>query len=285
MLLKTKSLTPEILHVVSDKGTEPPFSGEYDDQDQAGTYLCRQCGLALFRAQSKFPSGCGWPSFDDEIPNAVAKIPDSDGRRTEITCSRCLAHLGHVFHGENMTPKNTRHCVNSLSLDFVADLVIPDTEEAIFAAGCFWGVEYYFKKCPGVVKTEVGYTGGQTNHPRYEAVCTGETGHIEAIRVLYNPNQISYEQLVKYFFEIHDPEQTDGQGPDIGNQYISAIFYYNDDQKQIAQKVIDKLTEKKVKVATQLRGISPFWKAENYHQDYYFKNNKSPYCHHYVKRF
>ncbi len=174
--------------------------------------MCKQCGLALFRSQTKFHSGCGWPSFDEEIPNAVKSVPDADGRRTEILCARCNAHLGHVFAGEGYTAKSIRHCVNSLSLDFVSDNKVIDTQEAIFAAGCFWGVEYYFKKLPGILKTEVGYTGGSKQNPTYENVCNKNTGHYEALRVIFNPAVVSYEKVTKYFFEIHDPTQTDGQG-------------------------------------------------------------------------
>ena len=241
MILKTASLPKIILDVVNEKGTERPYSGEYDDFGDSGTYLCRQCGLALFRSSTKFHSGCGWPSFDEELPNAVLRETDADGRRAEILCSRCRAHLGHVFLGEGFTGKNTRHCVNSLSLDFVSDLTVTDTEEAIFAAGCFWGVEYYFKKLKGVLKTEVGYTGGNTNNPTYEDVCRKATGHFEAIRVVYDPTKISYEELTKFFFEIHDPTQTNGQGPDHGEQYLSVIFYYDETQKNIATKLIHEL--------------------------------------------
>lgn len=285
MLLKTKSLTPQLLHVIRDKGTEYPFTGEYNELDEPGTYLCRQCGLALYHAQTKFHSGCGWPSFDEEIPGNVLTEPDADGHRYEILCARCKAHLGHVFKGEGFTPKNMRHCVNSLSLDFVPNLTVKDTEEAIFAAGCFWGVEYYLKKLPGVLKTEVGYIGGHKQNPSYEDVCSGTTGHLEAIRVVYDPTKINYHDLVKYFFEIHDPTQTTGQGPDLGEQYLSAVFYFNDTQKNTAQELIEELTQKGYNVVTKLLPASTFWPAENYHQDYYTKTAKSPYCHHYTKRF
>jgi len=284
---KQTSLTPETLAIVKNKGTECPFTGEYTDTDpnQAGTYLCRQCGLALFRADHKFHSGCGWPSFDKEIPNHVKREPDADGKRIEILCSRCDAHLGHVFEGENFTPLSTRHCVNSVSLDFVSDATVIDTEEVILAAGCFWGVEHYLKQLPGVLKTEVGYIGGHLNHPSYEDVCTKKSGHVEALRVVYDKQQLDYKTLLKYFFEIHDPTQANGQGPDIGPQYLSVIFYYNTNQLETATELLDLLKAKGLQPATQLRPTSIFWPAEGYHQDYYTKTGKTPYCHTYTKRF
>lgn len=285
MILKTKSLTPETLHIVQDKGTESPLTGEYNDWDQPGTYLCRQCGLSLFRAQDKFHSGCGWPSFDEEITGAVQHQLDQDGQRTEILCQRCQAHLGHVFQGERFTAKNIRHCVNSASLDFVPDLTVTDTEEAIFAAGCFWGVEYYLKKLPGVLKTEAGYIGGHTAHPSYQEVCQGNTGHYEALRVIYDPAVVNYQHIIQYFFEIHDPTQTTGQGPDKGQQYLSAIFYYDAAQQNIAKKTAELLAKKGYQIATKILPISTFWRAEAYHQDYYHKTGKQPYCHFYIKKF
>lgn len=285
MVLKTKSLTAGILQIVRDKSTEAPFTGEYDAFGQSGSYLCRQCGLALFRSKTKFIAACGWPSFDEEIRGAVKKITHYNDLRTEIVCARCDAHLGHVFEGEGYTEKNTRYCVNSLSLDFVSHMDVIDTEEAIFAAGCFWGVEYFFKKLPGVIKTEVGYTGGHTDNPCYEEICAGNTGHFEAVRVIYDPKEISYQQIASYFFEIHDPSQTNGQGPDIGEQYLSVIFYYDDDQKNIAQKLIAMLKEQGCSAATKILPVRTFQRAESYHQNYYAKTGKTPYCHHYVKRF
>lgn len=285
MTLKSQSLPPNISSIMRHKATEQPFSGEYNDFGDQGTYLCRQCGLALFRSHTKFHSGCGWPSFDDELPGAVKSIPDADGHRTEIICARCQGHLGHVFKGEGLTAKNVRHCVNSLSLDFISNTDVTDTEEAIFAAGCFWGVEYYFQKLPGVLKTEVGYSGGHQDNPTYEDICTGKTGHFEAIRIIYDPNIVSYASLVKYFFEIHDPTQTNGQGPDIGHQYLSIIFYYNEAQKNTAQTLLSSLNKHGYTVATELLPVATFWRAEAYHQHYYEKTGKQPYCHFYTKRF
>lgn len=282
---KTSSLTPQQLRILRDKATEYPNTGEYNKKEDAGTYLCRQCGLALFRSQTKFHSGCGWPSFDEEIKNNVVREKDADGKRIEILCARCRGHLGHVFQGEGITAKNTRHCVNSASLDFLSDMKVEDTEEAIFAAGCFWGVEHFFKKLPGVLKTEVGYSGGQQENPTYEQVCEGDTSHYEAIRVLYDPKKINFEAIAKYFFEIHDSTQPNGQGPDIGKQYLSVIFYYDQNQKKIAENLIAELKKNHINPATKILSVKPFWPAEEYHQDYYGKNHKQPYCHRYTKRF
>ncbi len=159
------------------------------------------------------------------------------------------------------------------------------TQKAIFAGGCFWGVEYHFNKLKGVFSAKSGYTGGMTQHPTYKEVCTGKTGHAEAVEVEFDPALVSYETLAKLFFEIHDPTEFNRQGPDIGTQYRSAIFYTDDDQKQVAEKLIGELKAKGYKVVTTLEQAGPFWVAEEYHQDYYERNGHQPYCHIYQKRF
>lgn len=282
---KVASLTPMVKRIVCDKATEYPHTGLYNPIKGRGTYLCRRCGLALFRGVHQFNAGCGWPSFDEEIAGAVARKPDADGQRTEILCARCGAHLGHVFTGEYFTPKNRRHCVNSASLDFVGDEFVCDTEEAILAGGCFWGVEYYVKQIPGVLKVESGYIGGHVVEPSYEQVCSGSTGHYEAVRVIFDKAHTNYYAIIKRFFEIHDPTQADGQGPDLGRQYASAIFYFDEAQNQTAESLIDVLEKKSYRVATQLLPAQIFWPAESYHQNYYAKHPKLPYCHKPVARF
>lgn len=284
-MLKTNSLTPQAYKIICEAATEYPGTGIYNKFSEFGTYLCRQCGLALYRSDSKFGSQCGWPSFEAEISGNVSRQADKDGRRTEILCDRCSAHLGHVFEGEGYTPLNVRHCVNSLALDFVADSTVEDTEEAIIAAGCFWGVEHFFKKLAGVLKTEVGYSGGSLLEPSYEDVCRGGTGHLEVVRVVYDITKTSYRDVIKYFFELHDFEQLDGQGPDKGQQYLSAIFYYDQQQYEVAAEILRLLTLQKYKPATSLRPVQVFWPAELYHQDYYDNTGKLPYCHSWRKLF
>ena len=278
-----KELTPEEEHVIINKGTELPFTGKYNDHYEKGIYTCRKCGAKLYESSSKFKSDCGWPSYDDEISNAVKRRPDADGIRTEIVCANCDAHLGHVFVGEGYTAKNVRHCVNSISMVFVPEK--ENTEKAIFASGCFWGVEYQLKKLPGIISTTAGYTGGKTKNPTYEQVCTGKTGHAEAVQIVYDPKKVSYEKLARLYFETHDFTQLNRQGPDIGTQYRTEIFYLTDEQKKTAQKLIDVLEKKKYDVKTKLTEAPQFWPAEEYHQDYYEKTKKTPYCHIYKKIF
>ena len=273
-------------HVINEKGTEAPFKGKYTDHTGNGTYLCKKCGNALYYSSSKFKSDCGWPSFDDEIKGAVKRFPDPDGLRTEIECASCGAHLGHVFTGERFTQKNIRHCVNSVSLDFVPALLESGRYgTAIFAGGCFWGVEYFMQKSPGVMTVTSGFIGGHVKNPSYKEVCTGRTGHAEAVKIIYDPQKTSYEKILRLFMEIHDPTQIGGQGPDLGEQYRSGIFYLNEEQKRITEKIIGILKEKGIKVVTEITRATEFYDAEDYHQDYYFRNGKVPYCHAYTKRF
>lgn len=274
-----KQLTAVEENVIIHKGTERPFSGKYLYTTEEGTYLCKNCDALLYKSQDKFESHCGWPSFDDEIPGAIKKVPDPDGRRIEIVCNHCGAHLGHVFEGEGYTSKNVRHCVNSISLNFEPKKAEPKLDTAIFAGGCFWGVEYYFQRTNGVLSTEVGYIGGKTQNPSYHDVCYNNTGHAEAIRVIFDTHKTSYENLLKLFFEIHDFTQVNRQGPDVGEQYRSEVFYLNDNQKSVAQSIIQILVDKKYKVSTKLTIAGTFWLAEKYHQQYYDKKGGIPYCH------
>ncbi len=287
-------LTEEEKRVILYKGTELPFTGKYLNHKEDGIYTCKQCGEALYRSSDKFDSHCGWPSFDNEIKEAIKRVPDADGRRTEIVCNNCGAHLGHIFEGEGYTEKNIRHCVNSISINFVSQAELVDKKDnendknykrAIFASGCFWGTEYYLQKQKGVISTTVGYCGGSKENPSYADVCTGKTGHAESVEVDYDENIVSYETLARLFFETHDPTQVNGQGPDIGNQYRSAIFYIDDEQKAVAEKLIKILESKGMKIATEVTKAGHFWKAEDYHQDYYDHKGTHPYCHFHRKLF
>ncbi len=278
-------LSPQEEKVIFHKGTDMPYTGEFYKSTENGIYVCKRCDVPLYYSQDKFDSHCGWPSFDDEIPGAITRIADADGMRTEIICANCGGHLGHVFTGEHMTPKDTRHCVNTTSLKFIPAGQNPKVERAIFASGCFWGSQYYLQKAKGVLYTKVGYTGGKLQNPSYKDVCNGTTGHAEAVEVFYDPALTNYENLTKVFFETHDFTQINRQGPDIGEQYRSAIFYIDNNQKLIAEKLINILTEKGFKVATQLQQASVFWLGEGYHQDYYNKKGGTPYCHIYRKIF
>ncbi|CAK7045177.1 MAG: Peptide methionine sulfoxide reductase MsrA [Desulfovibrio sp.] len=282
--------------VILRKATEAPFSGQYNDKHDAGTYVCRQCGAALYSSRDKFESGCGWPSFDTELPGAVRRVPDADGRRVEIICANCGGHLGHVFEGEGFTARNTRHCVNSLSMTFYPAGSPEEakalaraasqkcTATAIVAGGCFWGVEDAFRKMPGVCEAVSGYTGGHTPNPTYEAVCTGKTGHAEAVRVRFDPSVVSYEQILRRFFEIHDPTQLNRQGPDVGDQYRSAVFFLDAEQEAVARKLTDRLRDLGYDVVTKLEPAGTFYQAEDYHQGFAERTGRGG-CHVSVPRF
>ena len=336
---KLPPLSPQELGIIVDKGTEAPFSGIYTGEKRAGTYVCRACGQPLYESSAKFESGCGWPSFDDELPGAVRRSPDADGRRVEILCANCGGHLGHVFKGEGFTPKNTRHCVNSASMFFVpkgeplprsgplspggasgdfaddpagasehapafgfstglesaganAESALDRAESpepaalktAIFAGGCFWGIEHAFSQEPGVYDVVSGYTGGDIPNPSYEQVCTGRTGHAEAVRVTYDPSRVTYEQLARLFFELHDPTEINRQGPDIGTQYRSALFYGSEEERETALRLAHELERNGYRVMTQIVPAAPFYEAEEYHQDY-IRKHPGRSCHLPVKRF
>ena len=281
-----RKLTSEEEAVIVHKGTERPGSGIYEKFKQPGTYVCRRCGAALYRAEDKFDAGCGWPSFDTEVPGAVRRQTDADGRRTEILCANCGAHLGHVFTGEHLTDRDTRHCVNSISLDFVPLAMSSNRfERVLFAGGCFWGMQTLLEEGRGVIRTTVGYTGGHTDHPTYEQVCSHTTGHAEAVEVIFDPKQTTFEAVARLFFEIHDPTQHNRQGPDVGDQYRYAIFYAGGKQKETALRLIGELRKRGLDVATQVTPAVTFWPAEAYHQDYYRKTGGHPYCHRRVPRF
>jgi len=267
--------------ITQSSDTERPFCGRFEDNKKDGIYTCVVCGLPLFSSENKFDSGSGWPSFYREFdPVHVARRTDhSHGMtRTEINCARCGAHLGHVFD-DGPKPSGERHCLNSASLRFFekgADLPPESrpvqTETAYFAGGCFWGIEHYFDKGPGVIEAVSGYMQGGVEHPSYKEVCTDATGHAETVKVVFDPKRISYRRLLEAFFEMHDPTQLNRQGPDIGRQYRSGIWCVGDEQRRQAEGYIRELQAsdkyKGRRIVTEVESAKAFWPAEEYHQNY-----------------
>lgn len=292
--VKYNPLSEEEQRVILFKGTEYPFTGEYTDNKKEGTYICRQCNAPLYESKDKFDSHCGWPSFDDEIKGAVTRVPDTDGRRTEIVCTNCKGHLGHVFLGEGMTDKNTRHCVNSISMVFVKEgEALPNVikeekkdmsklDTATFGAGCFWCVEAMFQQLKGVEHVESGYAGGKIKNPTYKMVCAGGTGSVEVAQIVFDPSVITYEKLVDILFHVHDPTTLNRQGNDVGDQYRSVIYYHNEEQKAIAEKVKNEIAASDLwadPIITTIEPINNYSKAEDYHQNYFNENkNSNSYC-------
>jgi peptide methionine sulfoxide reductase msrA/msrB len=282
------ALTAEQYRVLRGKGTELACSSSFYHYKGEGVYQCGGCGLALFNSSNKFDSGTGWPSFVMPISEKNIKIEKDTSFgmvREEVLCARCGGHLGHVFN-DGPPPTGLRYCMNGAALEFVpAAKAETSVNEAIFAGGCFWGVEHYFKDVNGVISVTSGSTGGHTANPTYKDVCTGKTGHAEAVRVVFDPNRVSYEQLAKLFFEIHDPTQLNRQGPDAGEQYRSAGFYINEQQKQVVEKLIAKLRANGYDVVTQIAPATKFYEAEDYHQDYLAKHPQRQVCNTKVERF
>ncbi len=282
------ALTPEQFDVLINKGTEKPYSGKLLHNDKTGNYVCAACNNVLFKSDAKFDSHCGWPSFDKAIENGnvITKTDKSYGmERTEVLCARCGGHLGHLFD-DGPTQTGLRYCINSASLDFKAsqasDLaVLPSSDTVVLAGGCFWSIQTIYQKLKGVTNVTVGYSGGNKANPSYDDVSSGNTGYAESVEIVYNPNEIKLAEILKVFFSIHNPTTLNKQGADVGTQYRSAIFFNKEQQRNVAVEVINSLKKNNVfdkAIVTQVQPLFKFYKAEDYHQDYYNNNKEQGYC-------
>jgi peptide methionine sulfoxide reductase msrA/msrB len=288
-----QQLTDDQYYILREKGTERAFTSKFYMHKEDGNYSCAGCGTVLFNSESKFDAHCGWPSFDKEIEKGTIIYEEDNThgmKRVEIMCAKCGGHLDHVFD-DGPTKTGLRFCVNGGSLIFesVKDPMIEkqkvtnlsDTAQIVLGGGCFWCIEAVYQRLQGIIKVESGYEGGNVTNPTYKQVCTGTTNHAEVARLTYNTKETSFEEILKVFFTVHDPTTLNKQGNDEGTQYRSVIFYDNEEQKKQAQEIITALDASGAfedKIVTTLEAAAPFYKAEDYHQNYYNDNGTQPYC-------
>jgi len=292
-------LTPLQYQVTQENATEPAFQNEFWNHHGEGLYVDVVSGKPLFSSRDKFDSSCGWPSFSKALADSKIqeKRDTSFGMiRTEVRSSDSDSHLGHLFDDGPADQGGLRYCINSASLRFVPVSELekagygqylalfglatpkPQVETATLAGGCFWGMEELLRQQPGVIATEVGYTGGKVANANYQ----NHEGHAEAIQIRFDPARTTYEALLRFFFRMHDPTTLNRQGNDIGSSYRSVIFYHSAEQKRVAEQVkaaVDASGAWKQPIVTEITAAGPWWTAEEYHQDYLQKNPGGYTCH------
>jgi len=271
-------LPQNVFTITRLKGTERPGSSDMCNSFELGIYACACCGTLLFDSTTKFDSGTGWPSFAQPIEkNAVAYHKDSSYGmvRIEALCNVCDAHLGHVFQ-DGPPPSGLRYCINALSLIKVNQNI----QKVVLGGGCFWCTEAVFQRVKGILTVKSGFAGGHVSSPTYNEVVTGMTGHAEVIEITYDADIITFEDILNIHMTTHDPTTLNQQGGDKGTHYRSIIFYNNEEEKQLIEKVFSAVSPHYDNpIVTETKPLDIFYTAEDYHQDYYNQNqNRNPYC-------